>query len=563
MHIDFFTRTMDLLRGLLGEGPLAGEGSHYFEQRLDHVGQSADGRTFQQQYYVRDQYFARADAPIFVYLGGEAPLYGPPRRGSFVDVLAKRSGALLFALEHRFYGESIPFAELTTANLRYLSTEQAVHDVARFCEGIQPVVAEVRRSRGLGSGSESLPGELGPALREARASAYIVLGGSYAGAIAAWTRLAFPKVVRGAVASSAVVEAATDFSQFDEQIARSAGGACASAMRGASRGLDRLLAARAEGGGALARRLFGTAEAEADATAALTDGDLRFLLADALAMPVMFGVSRHVCDRLLAPEASALDAAEAAARGEPIAALLVSESAPQLYAPLVAAANYTRRLFYPTLEFGPEEYATPFLADTRTVAARSGRQWWWQKCSELGLFQTAAARMPVRSVHLDLRYFRDTCRALFGDDELWPDTNALNRQRGGHRFAGSNVFFTNGADDPWLHASVSGTLSGTGSAAHVIRCAGCGHCVDLRAPSADDAPELLRAREAVHETLSQWLQAPTASLEDSGADNALSPDRWLDATPMGDPDLLAAMTSMAQQSGMLEAQPQTPVLQTG
>ena len=118
-----------LVRGLMGEGELAGEGSKYFEQTLDHASQY-DRRTFQQQYFMRDEYFRRADAPLFVYLGGEAPLYGPPKRGSFVDVLARTAGALLFALEHRFYGESIPFATLSTANLRYLTTQQAVHDVA-------------------------------------------------------------------------------------------------------------------------------------------------------------------------------------------------------------------------------------------------------------------------------------------------------------------------------------------------------------------------------------------------------------------------------------------------
>jgi hypothetical protein len=32
-------------------------------------------------------------------------------------------GAILYALEHRFYGKSQPFDDLATENLRYLSTE--------------------------------------------------------------------------------------------------------------------------------------------------------------------------------------------------------------------------------------------------------------------------------------------------------------------------------------------------------------------------------------------------------------------------------------------------------
>lgn len=214
---------MDVLRGLMGEGPLAGEGAQFFEQKLDHT-LADDERTFQQQFFVRDEYFQQASAPVFVYLGGESPLYGPPKRGSFADVLARTAGAMLFALEHRFYGQSIPFATLSTENLRYLSTQQAVHDVAHFIEGMRSLVARVRHSRGLQGSTEDLPADLGPAMRELSASAWIVLGGSYAGAIAAWTRLSFPKIVRGAVASSAVVQAAIDYKQFDEQIAHSVGG---------------------------------------------------------------------------------------------------------------------------------------------------------------------------------------------------------------------------------------------------------------------------------------------------------------------------------------------------
>jgi hypothetical protein len=35
-------------------------------------------------------------------------------------VLAERHRALIVAVEHRFYGESIPTPDFTTANLRFL-----------------------------------------------------------------------------------------------------------------------------------------------------------------------------------------------------------------------------------------------------------------------------------------------------------------------------------------------------------------------------------------------------------------------------------------------------------
>lgn len=49
-----------------------------------------------------------------------------------LQVLAEEFGAALVTLEHRYYGESSPFSELTTNNLKYLSTNQALFDLAVF-----------------------------------------------------------------------------------------------------------------------------------------------------------------------------------------------------------------------------------------------------------------------------------------------------------------------------------------------------------------------------------------------------------------------------------------------
>ncbi len=47
-------------------------------------------------------------------------------------MLAKKFGAAIVSLEHRYYGESSPFEELTTDNLTYLSSKQALFDLAVF-----------------------------------------------------------------------------------------------------------------------------------------------------------------------------------------------------------------------------------------------------------------------------------------------------------------------------------------------------------------------------------------------------------------------------------------------
>eukprot|EP01031_Cornospumella_fuschlensis_P046863 gene46863-57380_t len=72
---------------------------------VDHFSQT-NTDTFQQRYYVNDAYWKKGSGPVFFEIGGEGTLNGPP--GGFIEQLAANHSALLIALEHRFYGESIP-----------------------------------------------------------------------------------------------------------------------------------------------------------------------------------------------------------------------------------------------------------------------------------------------------------------------------------------------------------------------------------------------------------------------------------------------------------------------
>ena len=47
---------------------------------------------------------------------------------------------------------------------------------------------------------------------------WITIGGSYPGALSAWFRLKYPHLTIGAWASSAVIDAIEDFTQFDDVI---------------------------------------------------------------------------------------------------------------------------------------------------------------------------------------------------------------------------------------------------------------------------------------------------------------------------------------------------------
>jgi hypothetical protein len=108
--------------------------ARHWHARVDNFNAS-DERTFRQRYFVDDQYFdeatgcvgirtpspspffsssiskSRRHSLVFLLIGGEGTLTGPPK--GFMGELAKSYGALLVALEHRFYGESLPNGYVT------------------------------------------------------------------------------------------------------------------------------------------------------------------------------------------------------------------------------------------------------------------------------------------------------------------------------------------------------------------------------------------------------------------------------------------------------------------
>ena len=116
------------------------------------------------------------------------------------------------------------------------------------------------------------------------------MGGSYAGALAAWFRLKFPHLAIGAHASSGVIDAVLDYQDFDRQVAISAGPECSKLLRYLAEETDRRLDLSEE-----SNRQF----KEAFGTPYLNDGDFTYMLADSSAMAVQYGYTEHLCDPLM------------------------------------------------------------------------------------------------------------------------------------------------------------------------------------------------------------------------------------------------------------------------
>lgn len=138
----------------------------------------SDG-TFNLRYWFDATYY-KPGGPVIVLQSGEAD--GSERliflQKGILHELAEATSGLGVVLEHRYYGESFPTPDLSTENLRFLTTEQALADEAYFA---QHVVFE---------GLEHLD-------LTAPHVPYIGYGGSYAGAFNAFLRTVYPDVFWG------------------------------------------------------------------------------------------------------------------------------------------------------------------------------------------------------------------------------------------------------------------------------------------------------------------------------------------------------------------------------
>ncbi|KAL2160955.1 hypothetical protein VTH06DRAFT_8667 [Thermothelomyces fergusii] len=177
--------------------------AHTLQVPVDHFHNDSlyephSSETFPLRYWFDASHYKKG-GPVIVLQSGETSGVGrlPFLQKGIVAQLARATNGLGVILEHRYYGESIPTPDFGTENLRFLTTDQALADMAYFA---RHVVFE---------GLEHLD-------LTAPKNPYIAYGGSYAGAFVAFLRKAYPDVYWGAISSSGVPEAIYDYWQYYE-----------------------------------------------------------------------------------------------------------------------------------------------------------------------------------------------------------------------------------------------------------------------------------------------------------------------------------------------------------
>lgn len=112
--------------------PLEDQPLFYRQQSVDHFDDS-DTSTYANRYYKSVKYFKGAGHPIILIVGGEGALDHGFLYPFVTEVLAKKFGASVLQIEHRFYGVSIPVENATVDQLLELLTPaQAMADMVQL-----------------------------------------------------------------------------------------------------------------------------------------------------------------------------------------------------------------------------------------------------------------------------------------------------------------------------------------------------------------------------------------------------------------------------------------------
>ena len=306
----------------------------------------------------------------------------------------------------------------------------------------------------------------------------LVIGGSYPGALSAWFRNRYPHLAVGSWSSSGVVQPILDIWQMDNQTYLSAlksGQNCVDKIQESMKYVTSQGESRDQGDedNIITKTLVGSG------VEGMRTDDWMFYYADIFLESVQYGNRTKMCDLL--------DSMFEVDNDKIVEAMTD-------FGTNVANVN-------------PGDYDTRIIADTTIDVMASGRPWTFQYCSEYGFFQTPSTEEGhiMRSSMLTHDYWTKMCARSFGEGMVskpqWEETLI---DQGGFDIGVENVFYANGAEDPWKWAAVMTSNESLNQVARVSDCDNCGHCVELYTPNdAEDAPELKETRTMI----ADWVDA--------------------------------------------------------
>uniref|UniRef100_A0A7E4W467 Serine protease K12H4.7 n=1 Tax=Panagrellus redivivus TaxID=6233 RepID=A0A7E4W467_PANRE len=422
-----------------------------FTQKVDHFDPN-NKDTFLQRFGVNVSFY-KPGGPAFILVGCEgtaSTIWTHLPRSYWVD-LAKEAGAMVFTLEHRFYGYSWPKPDLSPESLKFHTSRQALADLNAFILA-QKVAFDLNNPK------------------------WITFGGSYGGSLSAWAREKYPDTIYAAVASSAPIEAVVDFSAFLEVVSD------------IFYNFDKICAQSIHRGFLAMQKELQTEEGQ-DKLNQIFDYHNRLK-----SQQEQYNFFNLIIDTLLEFIQYGDGGSGYATKLTKICQLQTADE----NNPVQGYANV-----YAFLR--PHK---PLLRSA-VIKPDNGRTWIWQTCNEFGFFVTTNSKRVNKNFVPDVlpvNYSVDNCGNIFGDvfnnATVYSNVDSTNEYyHGRNKYNGTRVLFVNGKNDPWHALSILEPREGI----NAIVIEGAGHAADMLRSQESDIPAITAARKQIHAIVMKWV----------------------------------------------------------
>lgn len=402
----------------------------------------SDG-TFNNRYWFDASHY-KPGGPVFLFMAGEASgtYRFPLLEKGILYQLAAAHGGIGVILEHRYYGTSFPFQDISIEDARFLSTEQSLADAAYFARNV--VFPGLENENLTSSGTP-----------------WIVYGVSYSGGQSAFLRKLYPDVFWGGVSSSGVTEAIIDYWRYLEPVRQYGPADCIWTQQFITDVVDKIfIDSKNETLKGQFKRFFNYAETALDKNFVdrLYEGVYSWQGRN-WDPAIGDGTFSNWCQAITS---SKLKYPSSAAANASAAQILEATGYGGNNTLTLRLLNYAGYLgAFSAADAGPVDgsasaSASASLARRAAVPAAQFDSWGYQTCTEWGYWVTGSGfdsslGKPLISRILDLEYENSYCESEFGIPAS-PNITAINKY-GGFDLSYPRLAIINGLADVWREAT--------------------------------------------------------------------------------------------------------------
>ncbi|KAK0220796.1 serine carboxypeptidase S28-domain-containing protein [Armillaria nabsnona] len=473
--------------------------TYYFDQLIDHNDPSKG--TFQQRYWHTAEHYQEGGPIIFMNAGevNAAPYYGYVTNSTINGVIAQKYSGAAIVLEHRFFGESNPYPNLNVTSFQYHTIAQAIEDNVYFAKNVV------------------LPQDNGDRVGPDKAP-WIIIGGSYPGALVSWTMAAHPDVFWIGYSSSGVVHVQIDFWQYYEPIRENMPKNCSADVEAVITYVDRVFFESNTTAQQELQELFGFSTDLEVAQALRWDlwtwQDMQPNTGAGAAFYQFCDALEVKGDVVAAAEGWGLDNALKAWGSHFTGAASISSEKLDCGENAGCINSVTRT--------PPSPAGVPLNRKnlhSRELNTRDDypvddayRSWFWLVCTEIG-FALDGPPIGQGGIVSRLNVWQDDMRDCVTtypeafSDYPTPNVNRTNTLYGGWGVNNTRLFFANGKQDPWREATVSAVNSTAVSTdIQPIRISNGFHASDLVMRLAAPDPTIVAVQDAFIAYVESWLK---------------------------------------------------------